>query len=815
MTHHAFHELLNVENLQELMERFYRATGIPVGIIDVEGNIHVATGWQDICTNFHRAHPETLARCRQSDAYIRDNLHVGGYIEYKCRNGLWDLAVPLVIADKHLATLFLGQFFYEDEVPDHEFFSKQAREFGFDEDRYMAALNSVPVFTREKVISIMDYYTFFVRFLIETGLNNLKRIETENALRNSQEQMRMFFHASPDNIMVTSLSNDEIFEVNGKFTRTLGYARDELAGKTSRALKLWARKEEQETFSTLMAGVGHCEYFEAGFNTKEGMCIPMLISSQRIDIEGEALIISICRDITERKRFESALKESEARYRAIVEEFDGIIYICSKDFRIEFMNERLILRTGRDATGEYCYKALHGLDELCPWCVNEKVFQGEKVRWEVQSPKDGRWYYVVNTPIHHQDGSISKQACIIDITDRKLAEEEKILLELRIRETQKLESLGVLAGGIAHDFNNILTAIIGNASLARMQQEPTAPVYSYLEKIETSSQRAADLCNQMLAYSGKGQFNVMRFDLTAIVEETTHLLQLSISKKVVLKFDLARNLPVILADATQIRQIIMNLVINASEAIGEKSGMILIATGVMYADHDYLKEEYLSSNLVEGNYVYLEISDNGCGMDKETSARIFDPFYTTKFTGRGLGLAAVLGIVRGHKGALKLYSELGCGTTFKLLLPCTVGPAEEYGTGLVPPSSLQGSGTILVVDDEETVRTVIADMLESFGFQVEMARDGLEALAMFSNIGERIRLVLIDLTMPNLDGLETFCELRRMKSDIKVIIMSGFTECDMMDRFPGKEIIGFIQKPFSAEKLLEKLQNFCQAVPAE
>jgi PAS domain S-box-containing protein len=692
MTRYSLNELIDAAKLQELMDRFYGATGIPVGIIDLEGNIHVATGWQEICTDFHRVHPETLARCRQSDAHIRDNLHLGGYIEYKCKNGLWDLAVPLVIGEEHLATLFLGQFFYEDEVPDLEFFRKQAEEFGFDEDRYMAALGRVPVFTREKVRSIMEYYCFFVRFLIETGLTDQKRIETE-----------------------------------------------------------------------------------------------------------------------------IALKESEARYRAIVEEFDGLIYICSGDYRIEFMNERLIRRTGRDATGEFCYQALHELEEVCPWCVNERVLRGEKVQWEVQSPKDGRWYYVVNTPIRHQDGSVSKQSCIIDVTDRKRAEEEKILLERRIRETQKLESLGILAGGIAHDFNNILTAIIGNASLARLKTAPSAPAYSYMEKIEISSRRAADLCNQMLAYSGKGQFNVMHLELNTLVEETTHLLQLSISKKVSLRYNLDRNLLAVMADATQIRQIIMNLVINASEAIGDKIGMITISTGFMHADRDYLKEDYLSPGPVEGNYVFVEVSDNGCGMDKETRAKIFDPFFTTKFTGRGLGLAAVLGIVRGHKGALKVYSEPGRGTTFKLLLPCAEGPVEGPAEGReIGPavSTWRGSGTVMVVDDEETVCTVVAGMLETFGFRVEQARDGIEALALFKDIGERIRLVLIDLTMPRLDGAETLRELRRMKSDVNVILMSGFSECDTMDRFAGKENIGFIQKPFNAEKLLEKLQYYCPDVPA-
>jgi two-component system cell cycle sensor histidine kinase/response regulator CckA len=688
MKRYTFQELVDIPKLQALMERFHMATGIPVGIIDPTGVIHVATGWQEICCDFHRAHPETLARCRQSDAYIRDNLHVGGYIEYRCKNGLRDLAVPLVIGEDHLATLFLGQFFYADEVPDREFFRSQAKDFGFDEGRYLAALDKVPVFTRDKVGNIMEYYCFFVRHLIDTSLSNRKRIETE-----------------------------------------------------------------------------------------------------------------------------IALKESEARYRAIVEEFDGMIYICSMDFRIEFMNERLIRRTGRDATGEYCYKALHELEDVCPWCVNGRVFRGEKVQWEVESPKDGRWYYVVNTPIYHQDGSISKQACIIDVTDRKRAEEESLLLERRVQKTQKLESLGILAGGIAHDFNNILTSIIGNASLARLKASTASPVYSYLEKIETSSHRAADLCNQMLAYSGKGQFNVMRLDMDSVVEETIHLLQLAISKRVSLKYNLAGSLPAIMADVTQIRQIIMNLVINASEAIGEKSGMITITTGSIYADSDYLKEDNLAPEPMDGYYVFLEVSDNGCGMDKETQARIFDPFFTTKFTGRGLGLAAVLGIVRGHKGALKVYSEVGRGTTFRLLLPSVDGPSEK-SVNKTAASSWRGTGTVMVVDDEESVRDVTAGMLESFGFQVESARDGIEALSMFRVIGDRIRLVLIDLTMPCLDGVETLSKLRRMKSDLRVILMSGFSECDAMSRLNGKGNIRFIQKPFTAEKLLDVLEGFCPAATA-
>jgi len=250
----------------------------------------------------------------------------------------------------------------------------------------------------------------------------------------------------------------------------------------------------------------------------------------------------------------------------------------------------------------------------------------------------------------------------------------------------------------------------------------------------------------------------------------------------------------------------MNLVINASEAIGEKSGLISIVTGVMLADRAYLTEAYLSPNIPEGEYVYLEVSDNGCGMDAATRARIFDPFFTTKFTGRGLGLAAVLGIVRGHHGALKVYSEPGRGTTFKLLLPCAEGPADAAPEKPAATSTWRGAGTLLVVDDEDTVRATTARMAERIGFKVLLARDGREALEIYHRDGANITGVLLDLTMPVLDGNATFTELRRLDAEVRVLLMSGFNEQDAVHRFAGKGLAGFIQKPFKIETLHEKLQ---------
>ncbi len=391
----------------------------------------------------------------------------------------------------------------------------------------------------------------------------------------------------------------------------------------------------------------------------------------------------------------------------------------------------------------------------------------------------------------------------VDISELKKADHARQQIERKLLETQKLESLGVLAGGIAHDFNNLLTGILGNASLARMDLPPASPILSIIEQIELSTHRAADLCKQMLAYSGKGRFVVQQLNLNQLVEDTTHLLNISINKNCVLRFNLATKLPSISVDATQIRQIIMNLVINASEAIGTQSGVIAISTGVARVNHDYIATLLHPGGITEGDYVFLEVSDNGVGMNAATLEKIFDPFFTTKFTGRGLGLAAVLGIIRGHKGALKVYSEVGRGTTFKVLLPCSDAPAQALASAHPLSEPVwRGQGTVLVVDDEETVRTVTARILETLGFTTMLAADGKEALELYQKDPARFALVLLDLTMPHMDGEETFRQLRHLNPGVRVILMSGFNQQEAISRFTGKGLAGFVQKPFEVGSVM-------------
>ncbi len=392
----------------------------------------------------------------------------------------------------------------------------------------------------------------------------------------------------------------------------------------------------------------------------------------------------------------------------------------------------------------------------------------------------------------------------VDVTERKRLEQEKRLIESQMLHVQKLESLGVLAGGIAHDFNNILMVILGNADLALMRMAPDAPACENLVQIEQAATRAADLARQMLAYSGRGKFVIEKLDMTRLVREMGQMLEVSISKKVTLRFDFAQELPPVSGDATQLRQVVLNLVLNASEAVGDASGMIVISTKRLYCDRAYLSESWIDDRLPEGDYVVLEISDNGCGMDREVIPRIFDPFFTTKFTGRGLGMAAVLGIVRAHHGAIKVYSEKGRGSTFRLLLPCVDGDADHHELADLGPL-WQGSGTVLLADDEESIRGLGRDMLETMGFKVLLACDGQEALEVYRRHAEEIVCVLLDLTMPNLDGEQTFRALKELNPDLKVIMSSGYNEQEVNLKFAGSGLSGFIQKPYNVAEMSKKL----------
>lgn len=395
-----------------------------------------------------------------------------------------------------------------------------------------------------------------------------------------------------------------------------------------------------------------------------------------------------------------------------------------------------------------------------------------------------------------------------DLSERKKAEEERFSLERQVQQTQRQDSLGALAGGIAHDFNNLLGVILGYSDLALLKIPVNDSVREDLNEIIKASVRASDLCRQMLTYSGKGRLSVSNFDFLKLVNDTTSLLKALVSKKATLEISLPASLPFIEADPTQIDQVLINLIINASEALENKNGTIRLSLDAQYCSKEYLSKLILGKDLPEGEYVCLRVSDTGRGISPDALERIFEPFFSTKNAGRGLGLSVMMGIVKSHRGALDVKSALGEGTVFSIFLPVADKPVKKTKkTSRKSKSDWKGTGTVLLADDENTVLEMCREMLQLLGFDVLTALDGKEAVELYKKNQEKISCVILDLTMPNMDGEEAFDEIKKINSKVKILISSGYGERQILQRFNSKSLAAFIQKPYNLEGLKEILSK--------
>jgi len=590
---------------------------------------------------------------------------------------------------------------------------------------------------------------------------------------------------------------------NPALTRMLGYERsDDITGTRmlnfvhpdDRDLAVRRKQKINETGRPV-------EEIEERFLRKNGESFIAAVSSEPVMFGQEKAILVVLRDVSELKHSQERMALLTQAIEQSIEpmmilDAQGVVEYCNRataeayDQAPDHIIGRAAAELRGGSVGDHTYND-----------IIDTVQRGESWVGELSLQIGSDTHIVARrvSPVLDMTGHVAHQI----VVDRDITAERK--QQEKMEHVQRLESLGVLAGGIAHDFNNILTAIMGHAALARNQSGGMAA--EHLDAIENASQRAADLCQQMLAYSGKGKFVVQSINLSELVDEMMRLLEVSIYKSVVMRYELAADLPAIEADLAQLQQIIMNLVINANEAIGERSGNIVISTGLMQIDTDYLNNIYVQEEQLEpGRYVCLEVSDTGCGMSEETQQRIFEPFFTTKFTGRGLGMSAILGIVRGHHGAIKVYSEEGKGTTMKVLFPVV----EKDAVSLKPEKQVfhaQGNGTLLIVDDEETIREVASIILKGAGYHTFTAVDGFDAIEQLKLHVNEIDCVLLDMTMPRMGGEEAFTELRRIKPDIKVILSSGYNQQTATQRFTGKGLAGFVQKPYLPDVLLAKISE--------
>jgi PAS domain S-box-containing protein len=643
--------------------------------------------------------------------------------------------------------------------------------------------------------------------------------EKERAEENQLEQARnidLILRSTLDGYILAD-SDGRILEVNPAYSQMIGYSPEELCSMNIRAIEAQLSPEEIERRIERMVRLGK-DRFETNHRRKDGQILDLDVSIGILPGDGGDNVAAFVRDITERKRTREALELSEARFREMAEHIREVFWLFDwADQRVIYASPAYETIWGRSLDDLYqSYdewgRSVHPEDRAYAQASFERTLEtggGEPREYRIVRP-DGAVRHISDRAflIRDPNGEVERIAGIAeDVTDKKAEEEERRAFDAKMQHAQKLESLGTLAGGIAHDFNNLLMAVLGNADRALAALPPDSPASGFVQKIEKTGRRAAELTNQMLAYSGKGKFLIQPIHLDRLVGEMAHLLETVISKKAELKFSFAPGLPPVLADGNQLSQVVMNLILNASEAFEGQNGTILLNTGMIEPDRDYLAQCYLGEDLPEGRYAYLEVSDTGQGMDDATQEKIFDPFFTTKFAGRGLGLAAVLGIVRGHKGTIYVSSDPGLGSVFRVLLPLAA-PSTEWAAPerQIQPEEL-GGVTVLLVDDDAAVLEISKQMLEGLGLTVLTASNGREGVEVFRSHHGEIALVLLDLTMPEMDGEEALQAMREIHPEVRVLLSSGFGEMHAMSRFAGKGLAGFIQKPYQTAELLAQVEK--------
>ena len=687
--------IINAEAIQSIMDDFYYLTNMVTAILDVKGNVIEATGWQDICSKFHRSNPETARNCTESDLFVAKNLKPGESIDYKCKNGLWDVVTPLYVGSKHLGNIYTGQFFYDDEPIDEDFFIKQAEVYGFDKDSYMDAFRRIPRYNQETVNHLMSFLVKFTTYISRMSLANIEiekesreRKQAQEALKESETHLRTVIRTIPDLVWLKDQQGIYL-SCNPRFERFFGAKEKDIIGKT---------------------------------------------------------------------------------------DYDFVDKELADSFR---RHDQVAMVMGKPSKNE------------------EEVTFADDGHSEILE--------TIKTPMYRSDGQLAGVLGIgRDITERKRAEEEKSRLEEQYHQAQKVESIGRLAGGVAHDLNNLLSPILGYSEILLDDLGADDTRREYVDEILRSGLRARDLVGQLLAFGRKQTLEYKPLNLNKTVSGFEKLLQRTIREDIEIAILLSPDIPIVMADIGQIEQVIMNLAVNAADAMPE-GGRLSIETARANLDEAYAASH---EDVKPGEYVMLAVSDTGYGMDDETREHLFEPFFSTKGEeGTGLGLATVYGIVKQHGGSIWFYSEPGIGTTFKVYLPVPEEPCVEESIGKKTATSLKGSQTILLVEDNEPVRQLALAILERQGYTVLVAENGAEALTVLAAHDAKVHLLLTDVIMPGINGRELFAKVAEKYPDLKVIYMSGYTDNMIAHSGVLDEGVQFVQKPFSVRTLAAKVRE--------
>lgn len=644
-------------------------------------------------------------------------------------------------------------------------------------------------------------------------VTELRRLRTEAAIRESEERFRAIFQDAAVGVVQTDL-NGVLTLVNKSYCAIIGYRQEELIGKKFQDLTHPDDVEPQlEQLRRLVAGELPFVSMEKRYIRKDGCDTWVRVHSSVVrDEDGRPKhFVEVVEGIDERKKAEAALSESEERFRNMADTAGVMIWVSGTDKKCTFFNKAWLTFTGRtmdEELGDRWATGVHPEDMdrcLATYVSAFDARRAFRMEYRLRSA-DGtyRWIFDEGVPRFGSDGVFAGYVgSCVDISDSKRAQAEALA-------RQKLESLGVLAGGIAHDFNNLLGSILADSELALSELSRGERVRDELVRINAVGMRAAEIVRELLVYAGneKGAFEPI--DLSALVEEMLQLLKVSISKRAILNIDLPAGLPSVRANAAQIRQVVMNLVTNASDALGLDSGRITVATSrARISRQSALHHDF---DLPDGDYLRLQIADTGLGMTQEVLAKIFDPYFSTKATGHGLGLAAVQGIVRGHGGAIRVTSAPGRGTAFEILLPAAIEPVSDV-TAVIKDDwkdeALHSKGTVLIVEDERSLSVPVSKMLLKLGFSVIEAVDGISAVENFRANSAQIDVVLLDMTLPGMSGPDVFVHLRKMRPDVKVIATTAYSESTVLSAINERDLWAFIRKPYHLADLSNIIGRAC------
>lgn len=646
-------------------------------------------------------------------------------------------------------------------------------------------------------------------------------------LRAGEARFRTIFESVSDALLLIDPEKGIVTNMNRRVTEVYGYTFDDIGSLTYQDLEEASAGPGRlpQIRSVVASPEDNDQTFECLARHKDGQTFWAEVTLRTATFGPNVRVLAAVRDITTRRAAERQLRESEERFHQLAEHIDSVFWMVDWNTNaLEYVSpqyEKVWARSPESAR-----------NEMRQWCLHVHPEERDRVRQSfANTARSGEWleeYRILRPdgqvrwirdrgfPVRDDSGVVYRTAGLAeDITERKAEEARQRRNEERLRHTQKLESLGIMAGGIAHDFNNLLMAIIGNADLVLEDLPDNSPLRSYIRDISSAAQNAAGLCRQMLAYSGKGTLLPQPLDLSQLIRSQDRILAAAMPPNAALSYQLADALPPVEADPSQMGQLVVNLVTNAGESLDETGGTVRVETGQVHCTAQMLAQLDVADEALPGNFVYLRVADTGHGMPPELRARIFEPFFTTKFLGRGLGLSAVLGIVRVHGGALHVTSEVGRGTLCEVFLPQIPAAVGQDCTlaDTCAESAWRGHGTILVIDDEQTVRAVAERMIRRLGFSPLLAANGAEGIKTLNQHADKIVGVLLDQTMPGMTGTEALREIRRHAPNLPVIVSSGYSSEDLAARYGKDSPDEFIQKPYMLAKLRDILRRLLGDCP--